>query len=95
MIVSLQIEMSFQFEDESASSSSSKNQQKPMGKLTQLILSQPFAQNWFFKADEDSKSGNKEEEIGKTFQSKKTSQQSRELSFLAPQNYWAYFDQLT
>ena len=86
MIVSLQIEMSFQFEDESASSSSSKNQQKRMGKLTQLILSQPFAQNWFFKSD-DTKSGNKEEEIGKTFQSKKTSQQSRELSVLAPQNY--------
>ena len=69
----------FLFEDEQQSNRLNK---KPVaGKLTKMIMSQPFAQNWFFKSPESETSnpilGNEERE----------EKQKRELSLFAPQQF--------
>ena len=60
---------------------------KPIGKLTKLIMSQPFAQNWFFKSAEQVESPN---HILENFHQKEEWQEStrkhRELLFIAPQH---------
>ena len=60
---------------------------KPIGKLTKLIMSQPFAQNWFFKSAQEVESQN---HILENFHQKDEGQDStrkhRELLFIAPQH---------
>ena len=64
----------FQFDEEETT--------KPMGRLTKLILSQPFAKNWFFKAPE--KSSELRKEFVENFQRHR---QSREMAYFSPQNF--------
>ncbi len=68
----------FLFEDEHHQVQFNK---KPIGKLTQLIMSQPFAQNWFFKSPESAS-----QLIENLQQSHEREQkEKRELIFIASQ----------
>jgi hypothetical protein len=57
---------------------------KPIGQLTKLILSQPFAKNWFFRAPDHSDLDGRFEE---GLQNISYQRQSRDLAFMAPQNF--------
>ena len=69
----------FQFDDDSSASASASTS-KPVGRLTKLILSQPFAKNWFFRTkDSESGAGNRSIHL--------RPKQSREVAFLTPQTF--------
>ena len=71
----------FQFDDDSSASAlASASTSKPVGKLTKLILSQPFAKNWFFRTkDSETGAGNRSIHL--------RPKQSREVAFLTPQTF--------